>query len=83
MAILAVTALSWGCSTPPQPEIDAANAAIAKAQADQAAEYAGNAMRDAEAARAALESELNAQQQAWFVYAIAPAQRLHRGRRGS
>jgi TonB family protein len=66
MAILAVTALSWGCSTPPQPEIDAAHAAIEKAKADRANEYAGSAMREAEAARAALESELNAQQQAWF-----------------
>ena len=66
IAILSVTVLASACSAPPQPEIDAANAALAKARGSQAAQYAGGAMRDAEQSKAALDSELSAQEQKWM-----------------
>lgn len=64
-AMLFVTVLAAGCGAPPQPEIDAANAAIERARGNQASQYASDALKEAEQAKAALDSELNAQQQNW------------------
>lgn len=65
-AILGMTVVAGACNTAPPAEIDAANAAVAKAREQQSAEYASEAMKDAERAQAALESELQSQRQAWF-----------------
>lgn len=65
LAIASVAALTWGCNQAPRPEIDAANTAIERARGSQAPRYAGDAMREAEQAKAALDSELEAQSQAW------------------
>ena len=64
-AILSVTVLVSGCGSPPQPEINAANAALEKARSSQATQYAGGAMREAETSKAALDTELKAQEQKW------------------
>ena len=65
IAILSVTVLASACSAPPQPEIDAATAAIEKARSNQAAKYAGTAMRQAEESKAELDNELKVQEQKW------------------
>ncbi|HVG85738.1 MAG TPA: TonB family protein [Vicinamibacterales bacterium] len=65
MAILSVTVLVSGCGSPPQPEINAANAALEKARSSQATQYAGGAMREAETSKAALDTELKVQEQKW------------------
>lgn len=66
VAILSLTVLAAACGAPPQPEIDAANAAIEKARSNDAAQYASAAFREAEQSKAALDSELSAQQQNWM-----------------
>ena len=66
LAILSVTVLAWGCSQPPQPEINAADAAIEKARGSQAGKYAGDALRQAEESKAALDAELKAQDEKWI-----------------
>jgi TonB family protein len=66
LAILSVTVMAWGCSQPPQPEIDAANAAVEKARGSQAGKYAGDALRQAEESKAALDAELKAQDEKWI-----------------
>jgi TonB family protein len=65
-AILALTVATWGCNRPPQPEIDAANAAVDKARASQASQYAGSAMKEAEQSKAELDAELKAQNEKWL-----------------
>jgi TonB family protein len=65
IAILSVTVLASACSAPPQPEIDAATAAIERARGNQAPKYAGTAMRQAEESKAELDNELKAQEQKW------------------
>lgn len=65
VAVAAVTAMAWGCKQAPRPEIDAANTAMERAIGSQAPQYAANAMREAEQAKAELASELQAQSQAW------------------
>jgi protein TonB len=61
---LAVTAA--GCATPPSADIDAAKAAVDKAVADGAGQYAADAVKAAQDARAALDAELLAQDGKWF-----------------
>jgi colicin import membrane protein len=53
--------LAAGCAEPPQAEIDAVNAALQEVQAGDAPEYAPDALRAAEDAKAALEAEIKAQ----------------------
>jgi TonB family protein len=65
LALASVAAITWGCSQPPQPEIDAANTALERARGIQAGYYASGSMSDAEQSKAALDSEMQAQSEAW------------------
>jgi protein TonB len=62
--LLAITAA--GCGAPPSADVDAAKAALDKAVADGAGQYATEALKAAEDARAALDAELKAQDGKWF-----------------
>ena len=55
-----------GCAAPPTAEVDAAKAAVDKAVADRADQYAAETLKAAQEARAALEAELTAQEGKWF-----------------
>jgi protein TonB len=55
-----------GCAAPPTVEVDAAKAAVDKAVADHADQYAAESLKVAQEARAALEAELTAQEGRWF-----------------
>ena len=61
---LAITAA--GCGAPPTAEIDAAWAAVDKALADSAGQYAAESVKAAQDAQAALDAELKAQDAKWF-----------------
>jgi TonB family protein len=66
LVLATVAAITWGCNQAPQPEIDAANTALERARGSQAAQHAGNSLREAEQSKAALDNEIQAQSQAWF-----------------
>jgi TonB family protein len=55
-----------GCGSPPNPDVDAARAAIDRAAADRASQYAAESLKIAQDARAALDAELKAQEGKWF-----------------
>jgi TonB family protein len=55
-----------GCASPPSADVDAAKAAIDKAAADHADQYAPDSLKAAQDARAALDAELKAQEGKWF-----------------
>jgi TonB family protein len=55
-----------GCASPPNADVDAARAAIDKAVSDQGAQYAGDSLKVAQDAWAALDAELKAQEGKWF-----------------
>ena len=55
-----------GCAAPPTAEVDAAKAAVDKAVADHADQYAAETLKAAQEARAALDAELTAQEGKWF-----------------
>jgi TonB family protein len=55
-----------GCASPPKTDVDAAKAAVDKAAADGAGQYAAESLKAAEDARAALDVELNAQEAKWI-----------------
>jgi len=55
-----------GCAAPPTAEVDAAKAAVDKAVADRADQYAAETLKAAQEARAALDAELTAQEGKWF-----------------
>ena len=57
---LAVTVA--GCASPPAAEVDAAKAAVDKAAADRADQYAAESLKAAQDAKAALDAELKAQE---------------------
>ena len=61
---LAITAT--GCGAPPSAEVNAAKAAVDKAVTDGAGQYAADALKAANDARAALDAELLAQEGKWF-----------------
>jgi TonB family protein len=61
---LAMTAAS--CSSRPSAEVDAARAALEKANADRAGQYASQSLKAAEDARAALDAELKIQDEKWL-----------------
>ena len=63
---LAVAITAAGCGAPPTADIDAARAAVAKAVADSAGQYAAEAVKAAQDAQAALEAELAIQDGKWF-----------------
>lgn len=55
-----------GCASPPNADVDAAKAALDKAAADHADQYAAESLKAAQNARAALDAELKAQEGKWF-----------------
>jgi TonB family protein len=54
-----------GCASPPNADVDAAKAAVDKAAADRAGQYAAESLKAAQDARAALDVELKAQEGKW------------------
>jgi TonB family protein len=66
-AIAVVLALmAAGCASPPAADVDAAKAAVDKAVTAGADQYAADSLKAAQDARAALDTELAAQQAKWF-----------------
>jgi protein TonB len=55
-----------GCAAPPTADVDAAKAAVDKADADRAGQYAAESLKAAQDARAALDVELKAQEGKWL-----------------
>lgn len=55
-----------GCGSPPNADVDAAKAALDRAAADHADQYAAESLKAAQNARAALDAELKAQEGKWF-----------------
>ncbi len=51
-----------GCASPPNADVDAARAAVDKAETDRAGQYAAESLKAAQDARAALDAELKAQE---------------------
>jgi protein TonB len=54
------------CASPPTADIDGARAALDKASADRAGQYAASSFKAAEEARANLDAELKVQDEKWF-----------------
>jgi len=63
---LALAFMATGCAAPPSADVDAAKAAVDKAVTDGAGQYAADALKAAEEARAALDAELKVQDGKWF-----------------
>ena len=63
---LALAVMAAGCAAPPSADIEAAKAAVDKAVTGGAGQYAADALKAAEEARAALDAELKAQEGKWF-----------------
>jgi TonB family protein len=63
---LALSITAVGCAAPPSADVDAAKAAVDKAVTGGAGQYAAEALKAAEDARAALDAELLAQDGKWF-----------------
>ena len=57
-----------GCASPPNADVDAAKAALDRADTDRAGQYAAESLKAAQDARAALDAELKAQEGNWFKY---------------
>jgi TonB family protein len=55
-----------GCASPPNADVDAAKAAVDKADAERAGQYAPESLKAAQDARAALDIELKAQEGKWL-----------------
>jgi len=55
-----------GCASPPSADVDAANAALAKAATDDAGQYAAASLQAAQEAKTALDAELKAQEGKWL-----------------
>jgi TonB family protein len=55
-----------GCASPPNADVDAAKAALDRAATDGAGQYAAESLKAAQDARAALDTELKAQEGKWF-----------------
>ena len=55
-----------GCASPPSADVDAANAALAKAATDDAGQYAAASLQAAQEAKTALDEELKAQEGKWL-----------------
>ncbi len=61
-----VVMMAAGCGAPPNDDIAAARAALQKATAERAGQYAGESMKAAQDAQAALDAELKAQADQWL-----------------
>lgn len=55
-----------GCASPPNADVDAAKAALDKAVADRADQYAAKSLKAAQDAQAALDAELKVQEGKWI-----------------
>jgi TonB family protein len=55
-----------GCAAPPNADVDAAKAALDSAATNHAGQYAPESLKAAQAAQAALDAELKAQEGKWF-----------------
>jgi TonB family protein len=55
-----------GCASPPNADVDTAQAALDRAATDRAGQYAAESLKAAQDARAALDAELKAQEGKWF-----------------
>lgn len=55
-----------GCASPPNADVDAAQASLDRAATDRAGQYAAESLKAAQDARAALDAELKAQEGKWF-----------------
>jgi len=55
-----------GCASPPDADVDAARAAVDRADTDRAGQYAAESLKSARDARAALDLELKAQEGKWI-----------------
>lgn len=55
-----------GCASPPTADVDAAKAAVDKAEANHAGQYAAESLKAAQDARAALDVELKTQEAKWL-----------------
>ena len=64
--VVGLAIIVTGCSAPPTTDVDAAKTAVDKAAAEGADRYAPESLQSAQAARAALDAELNAQQGKWL-----------------
>jgi TonB family protein len=58
--------IAAGCASPPAADVDAAKAAVDKADAQRAGEYAPESLKAAQDSRAALDVELKAQEGKWL-----------------
>jgi hypothetical protein len=63
---LGLTAMVTACASPPKAEIDAAATAMTQASSAGASEYAPDALKAAQDAQAALDTEVKAQEGKWF-----------------
>jgi TonB family protein len=63
---LGLAIIVTGCGSPPNPDVDAARAAVDRAASDRAGQYAAGSLKVAQDARAALDAELKAQEGKWF-----------------
>ena len=63
---LGLAIIVTGCGSPPTRDVDAARAAVDKAAADRAGQYAAESLKVAQDARAALDAELKAQEAKLF-----------------
>lgn len=55
-----------GCASPPSEDVEAAKAAVSKADNERAGEYAAESLKAAQDAQAALDAELKAQEANWM-----------------
>jgi TonB family protein len=63
---LGVAITVTGCASPPSADVDAAKAAVDKAAADRAGQYAAGSLKAAQDAQAALDAELKTQDGKWI-----------------
>jgi multidrug efflux pump subunit AcrA (membrane-fusion protein) len=68
VVLIAVAMLAVGCAKPPQPEIDAAKAALAAAEQAEAGKYAPEALDTASQAMNAVNAELQAQEAKFALF---------------
>ena len=66
LIVLGLAITVTGCGSPPNQDVDAARAAVDRAAADRAGQYAAGSLKVAQDARAALDAELKAQEGKWF-----------------
>ena len=63
--VVGLAIIVTGCSAPPNADVDAAKTAVDKAATEGADRYAPESLQSAQAARAALDAELKAQEDKW------------------